>query len=347
MTATIYDVAERAGVSISTVSLALNQPSRVAEATRERVLTAIDDLGFVPKATAVERARQSLSRIGVLAPFTTYASFLERLSGVLEVAGSQDLEVVVFDAESAATTSSPLVSTLPITGRLDAMIVMSLPLSDEAVQRLRRAGLPVVLVDSDQNDFTAIGTDDEGGGYQAGRRLIEGGKTRLVFVSEVPNARRIKKQKVVDLSGTPLSDEYVSQADRRIAGLRRAARDAGLGDDAVTVLGTANDIDGGAQAMRHLLADPTPVGVFAHHDLLAAGVLQEARAHGCSIPGDVAVIGFDDGDVARSIGLTTVRQPLRHSGSIAAATILELLADPTTPSRRVTLNVELVVRDSA
>lgn len=345
MTATIYDVAERAGVSISTVSLALNQPSRVAAATRERVLTAIDDLGFVPKATAVVRARQSLSRIGVLAPFTTYSSFTERLSGVLEVARSQDLEVVVFDAESAAETSSPLVSTLPITGRLDAMIVMSLPLSPDAVQRLRRAGLPVVLVDSDQTDFTSIRTDDEGGGYQAGRHLIEGGKRRLVFVSEIPVERR-NKQTVVVVADR-LTDEYESQADQRIAGLRRAAREAGLPDDAVTVIGTSNDIDGGAEAMRHLLADPTPVGVFAHHDLLAAGVLQEARAQGCSIPNDVAVIGFDDGDVARSLGLTTVRQPLRHSGSIAATTVLELLADPTTPSRRVTLSVELITRASA
>lgn len=346
MSATIYDVAERAGVSISTVSLALNQPSRVAEATRDRVLTAIDDLGFVPKATAVVRARQSLSRIGVLAPFTTYTSFTERLLGVLEVARAQDLEVVVFDAESAATASNPLVSTLPITGRLDAMIVMSLPLSSDAVQRLQRAGMPVVLVDSTQTDFTSIGTDDEGGGYQAGARLIASGKRRLVFVSEMPSDRR-NKQRVVVVSDPQLTDKYDSPADRRIAGLRRAAREAGLGDDAVTVVGTSNDVEGGAAAMRTLLADSTPVGVFAHHDLLAAGVLQEARAQGRSVPDDVAVIGFDDGDVARAIGLTTIRQPLRHSGSIAATTVLELLADPTTPSRRVTLSVELVERSTA
>jgi LacI family transcriptional regulator len=328
--ATIYDVAERAGVSISTVSLALNQPGRVAATTRERVLAAVDELGFTPKATAVQRARKALQRVGVLAPFSSYASFTQRLSGVLEVARTQDLEVVLFDAESAADSAHPLVSTLPITQRLDGMILMSLPVADEAGARLKRSGLPTVLLDSARADLTSIETDDEGGGHLAGQRLIASGKRRLVFVAE-------RKR----------SDTLVLQGDRRLEGFRRAASEAGIDPASVPLVQTTNDIDGGRRAMEEVLLDPTPVGVFAHHDLLGAGALQAAQAAGRSVPDEVAVVGFDDGDVAEAVGLTTIRQPLRESGSIAMSTLLDLVADPGAPLRRITLGVELVPRGSA
>ena len=102
---TIYDVATAAGVSISTVSLALNTPERVSAATRDKVLVAADELGFVPKADAVTRARRGVGRIGVIAPFSSYPSFARRLNGVFSALREEALEVVVFDQQSAATAS--------------------------------------------------------------------------------------------------------------------------------------------------------------------------------------------------------------------------------------------------
>src|SRR5690348_11983269 len=95
--ATIYEVAELAGVSISTVSLALNRPERVAAATRTRVLAAADQLGFVPKAAAVSRARKGVGRVGVVAPVTSYSSYMRRLAGVLEGFRDEAVEVCVYD----------------------------------------------------------------------------------------------------------------------------------------------------------------------------------------------------------------------------------------------------------
>lgn len=332
--ATIYDVAARAGVSISTVSLTLNQPSRVAAATRDRVLAAIDDLEFVPKTTAVARARTSLARIGVLAPFSSYGSYAERLNGVLEVARNQQFEVVLFDEKTAAASTSPLVSSLPITGRLDGMIVMSLPLSEDVVARLVNRRVPTVLLDTARPEFTSIVTDDSTGGYLAGRRLLDGGKRRIAFVME-----------------RKLSDDFVSQADHRLAGLRRACVDAGVDPDAaIEVVSTTNDIAGGRQAAAQLLAGPgadQPFGIFAHHDLLAAGALQEVLAAGRAVPDEVAIVGFDDGDVAAALGLTTIRQPLRQSGAVAANALLELLGDRKVPTKRIELGLELVPRESA
>src|SRR5215470_13080062 len=131
---TIYDVAQRAGVSISTVSLALNKPDRVQAATLARLMDAVDELGFVPKSEAVTRARRGVGRIGVIAPFTSHPTFAQRLNGVLRVASrSAGFEVVVYDQESAAV--SMLVS-LPLTRRVDGLIVMSVPFTDQVADRL-------------------------------------------------------------------------------------------------------------------------------------------------------------------------------------------------------------------
>jgi LacI family transcriptional regulator len=328
---TIYDVAERAGVSISTVSLTLNQPAKVAVTTRERVLQAIDELRFVPKETAVVRARRSLARIGVVAPFSSYSSYAERLNGVLEVARSHDVEVVLFDEQSAAASSSPLLGSLPVTGRLDGLIVMSLPLSQEATDRVLRARLPMVLVDIAHPDFTSVVTDDEHGGHLAGELLVRSGKARFAFVSEVQ-----------------MSDDFVSQGLLRLAGLRRALAEAGFDGDRVDHVTGTNDFDGGRAALSQILdASAEPIGVFAHHDVFAAGVLFEARSRGLDVPGQVAVVGFDDGDVARSIGLTTIAQPFRESGRVAARALVAAVNGDDDGVRKIELALRLVVRDSA
>jgi len=97
---TIYEVARRAGVSIAIVSHVFNRPERVKSSTRERVLDVVDELGFVPKPTAVSLARKGVGRIGVLAPFTSYSSYATRLNGIFEACAGRAVEVVVFDAPS-------------------------------------------------------------------------------------------------------------------------------------------------------------------------------------------------------------------------------------------------------
>ncbi len=134
--ATIYDVATRAGVSISTVSHTLNRPQRVHEATRQRVLDAIDELGYVPKATAMAHARKAVGRVGVIAPFSSYESYTRRLKGILQEARTDATEIVIYDQESAASASSPLLSALPVTRRLDGVVIMGVPLDDRLADRL-------------------------------------------------------------------------------------------------------------------------------------------------------------------------------------------------------------------
>jgi DNA-binding LacI/PurR family transcriptional regulator len=321
---TIYDVATRAGVSIATVSHTLNRPHKVSAATRDRVLQIIDELQFVPKATAISLARQGVGRIGVLAPFTSYPSYSTRLLGVLEECATDAVDIVVFDHASVADSPSPLLSALPATGRLDGLIIMGVPLDEQIAERLAHRKLATVLVDSHHERFSSVNINDDLGGYAVGRHLVDKGHRKIAFVS-----------------GTQRSEAYVSPGQLRLNGFRRAMAEAGLGEDAFQWVRTSRDDNGGDAVQEILDADDPATAVFAHHDGFAAGVLAELRARGCNVPGDISVVGYDGTDVARALDLTTVEQPFRQSGKLGAALLRSLLADRHAPVQHITLPAEL------
>jgi DNA-binding LacI/PurR family transcriptional regulator len=319
--ATIYDVAERAGVSISTVSLALNAPDRVRETTLSRIMDAVDQLGFRPTAEAVSRARRGVRRIAVLAPFSSYPSFARRLNGVLRAATRERFEVVLYDQESAAT--SRLVS-LPLTGRVDGLIVMSLPFADDVAQRLAEQRLPTVLVDNARAGFSSVTTDDAAGGRLVAELFIRRGHERFGFLG---HAQR--------------THDYLSQSQARLDGFRAALP---APPQTRLVEHTFEAARAGAHAL--LCASQRPTAIFAHDDLLASGVLRAARDLGLAVPTELAVVGFDDAEIAEPLGLTSVRQPLEESGEIATQILLDQLKDSRRSPRHTTLALTLVERDS-
>ncbi|SNY69892.1 LacI family DNA-binding transcriptional regulator [Paractinoplanes atraurantiacus] len=322
---TIYEVAERAGVSISTVSNVLNKPDRVSPATRSRVLAAADELGFVPKAQAVSLARRGAGRIGVMAPFTSYGSYMRRLSGLLSAAAELELDVVVFDHESAASASSPVLASMPIHGRLDGLIVMGLPIEDAIAGRLRERNLPTVAVDADSALFSRVVIDDSEGGRIAATHLRDRGHRRIGYLLE----RQVS--------------DYESQAIRRMSGFQQVIQAAG---GRVEVAAAGNSVDAARRAAAALLdvAD-RPSAVMAHHDALAVGVLLAARDRGLRVPDDLAVMGFDDGEAATAADLTTVRQPFEESGSTALSVLLGHIDGSDLRSTTV-LDVRLVERST-
>jgi DNA-binding LacI/PurR family transcriptional regulator len=326
--ATIYDVAERARVSISTVSHTLNRPQRVNAVTRQRVLEAIEELGYVPKAAAVAHARKAVGRIGVLAPFSSYESYARRLNGILLETKGETTEIVIFDQESAASATSPLISALPVAHRLDGLIIMGLPMGDRLVDRLLAQGMPTVLVDSLRPELDSITIDDHAAGVLVGQHLIGSGRRSFAYVSE---AQR--------------SEAYLSQGQLRRNGLRRAVTDAGLNPSQVRHVTTSNDVAGGRAAVERMLSeDRLPEAIFAHQDIVAVGVLQACKQHGIRVPDDVAVVGFDDGELAEALNITTVRQPFQESGRLGIRHLQEAIAGQSGSARHVTLAVELIVR---
>ncbi len=319
---TIYDVAASACVSISTVSLALNSPDRVKPETLARIMQAVDQLGFTPKEEAVIRARRGTGRIGVIAPFTS--SPIEsslRLQGVLQGAAHAGFEVAVFDQASAAT--SRLVS-LPVTRKVDGLIIVSVPFDDAVRRRLTDHGTPSVVVEIPNEAMSGVLIDHRGGAVLAAEYLMRKGHVRMAFV------------------GHRQQHEYQSQS------LEKAEGFASVAQVPPVIINVENTFAAAVEAGRELLlgAEP-PTAVFAHDDLLAAGVLAAARQIGMRVPEDVAIIGFNDTDIAEPLGLTTVRQPFIRSGELAVELLSDRITAPKSGPQVVTVGVELVERSTA
>ncbi|MGO3320506.1 MAG: LacI family DNA-binding transcriptional regulator [Microbacterium gubbeenense] len=322
---TIYDVASLAGVSIATVSHTLNRPGRVGADTRRRVLSAIDELGYVPHAAAVQRARTQALRVGVIAPFTAYQSFGIRLEGILQTYSGTAHEVLVYDHDSVSRIDSPRLALLPVSGQLDGLIVMGIPLDDEVASRLLKRKIPTVLVDGAHPGFSSVAIDDEGGGYRAGRHLLDRGAIEFLYVSEGQISRR-----------------YVSPGQRRMRGVIRALTEAGHSPEALRHVVVGADTVAARRvgaSLAAVVADGT--GIVGHHDGIAAGLVTGLRGAGRQIPDEVRVIGFDGGAVAEAANLTTLVQPLRGSGAAGAEMLLERMREPDQPVRHLTLGATL------
>jgi LacI family transcriptional regulator len=327
---TIYDVASLAGLSIATVSRVINTPDRVSPDTRSRVLAAIDQLGFVPKAEARARAMQFTRRIGVLTPFYfTAPSFVQRLRGVASVLGELGYEMLIYTVSSLDQLDGYLAS-LPLSGHLDGAIIMSMQLDPAAALRFQDRGLDLVTIESRLDGCSSVEIDDNYGGRLAARYLLDRGHSRLGFLGDLswhefavhPVAARLEGFRCeLESAGLQLTDEYVRTAPYELEPTLEQAR----------------------QLLR--LPHP-PTAVFAVADYQAVAVIRAAREVGMRIPDDLAVLGFDDLDLADFVGLTTVRQPLDDSGHFAAELLMSRINTPSLPAQHIQLPLTIVERET-
>lgn len=326
---TIYDVAQRAGVSITTVSRILNAPDKVNSETREKVLTAIDALGFVPKAEARARAMQHTGRIGVISPFFTAPSFMQRLRGIAETLSPKNFELVVYTVDSSDHLQGYL-SSLPLTGNLDGLIILSLPVDDAHVRRLNDHRLPTVLVEYPHPKLNCVEIDDAEGGYMATTYLLRKGHRRIAFLGD-----------------TDLPEYSIHPVSLRLQGFRRALKETRIKLPDTFVRLAPYSQEQTRQVAKELLNLPDPpTAIFAATDFQALGVLKAARQLNIKVPDQLAVIGFDDLDMAEYADLTTVSQHLDESGRLAVEILLAQLESPSRPPRHVKLPLALIERQT-
>jgi len=295
---TIRDVARRAGVGVGTVSRVLNDSPQASPEARARVRRAVEELGFRRSAAARTLSLGRSQAVGVLAPFFTSPSVVDRLRGVAERLAQRGYDLVLFDVETLQQRADAM-HDFARRDRVAGLLVISLPLSDDELERTRREELPVVLVDVVHPGVPHVGIDNVAGGELAGRHLLAKGHRRIAFVGDAPT--------------NPFG--FTSSEDRR-RGFRNALERAGIEPPAGHERTAAHGREQARALAESLLAhaDP-PTAVFAASDLQAIGVLEAAAAAGVRVPEDLAVIGFDDIEMASAVGLTTVRQPLRQSGA--------------------------------
>jgi DNA-binding LacI/PurR family transcriptional regulator len=324
---TIASVAALAGVGVGTVSRVLNDSTAVSGSTRMRVLEAIEALDYEPSAAARALSTGRTSTIGVLAPFFTEPSVVERLRGVTQRLASSGYQVTLFDIELPEQGDAAL-RTLAVKGRVDGLLVVSLAPTGAQLERLEAAGIPIVLVDRRLEGVRAVFTDNVAGGRLATEHLLRLGHERIAFIGDTENG--------------PFGFT-ASQARRQ--GYEAALRDAGVAAHREYLRRGPHRRDAARVAASELLTLAVPpTAIFAASDHQALGVLEAATMAGVDVPERLSVVGFDDIELARYCGLTTVAQPLEASGARGAELLLEALAGGEPRSQE--LRLELQVRDT-
>lgn len=330
-------IAEQAGVSTSTVSRVVNNKhsGKVSEATRLRILDLARAMQYHPNPQAVALATgRPPNTLGLLIPYYshTFRSFYfsEISSGVLDTAGRHriDVNLLVHHDDSPDSYRRLLAG-----NRVAGVVLFGGESNSTAINQCRDAGIPFVVVNHDSTDpaVLGVGSDNEGGGYDATRHLIRLGHTRVAFITGP--------------MGRP-------DAEGRYAGYRRALDEAGIPfEGGLVAVGDFSE-KGGREAMRHLLSQKArPTALFAANDQSAIAAMTVIKRAGLTVPHDIAVVGFDDIPLAQHVepALTTIHQPIYRMGQRAAELLMARMGadgDEAAAAGGQVLRTRLVVRES-
>jgi LacI family transcriptional regulator, repressor for deo operon, udp, cdd, tsx, nupC, and nupG len=324
--ASIIDVAERAGVSPATVSRALRGLPHVSAATRDRVQQAAADLNYVASPAGIGLASGRTRTVGVVVPLATRWFFARVVAAAEGVLRSWNYDVLLYILGDDPGRSR-FFERMPLRRRVDAVLVVALPMSADETERLRSLRVPVVVVGTGQPEFPTVRIDDEAGARQAVQHLLNLGHDAITMISALED-----------------DDPGFASAPARRSGFRLAR--AHVNDPHHVVAGNWG-LEGGARAMEAVLAsDRLPSAVFAEYDEMAFGAMLTLRRAGLSVPGDISVVGFDGHEMASVVDLTTVSQPVHEQGELAARMLVDGLRDRHLEPVDVVLPTRLVIRGS-
>lgn len=320
---TIHDVAKAAGVSVSTVSKAVNGRYGIADATVRRVLDAVKELGYESSLVASSMRARRTGVIGVLlADFEPFSA--EILKGVGAAMHDTGFDLLAYaGSHHGASDGWERRSLSRLSGTLiDAAIMVTPTVVNAGTE------IPVVAVDphTGRADLPTVESDSFGGALAATRHLIELGHRRIGFLAGRPDLR---------------------SAGLRDAGYRRALADAGIPLDPSLIGIGRYELEATRESARVMLSgDSRPTAVFAANDLSAIAVIDVAHQLGLRVPADLSVVGFDDVPEAtrRALPLTTIQQPMRRLGAVAADMVFTLLSGGEIDEMNVILPTRLVVR---
>jgi len=327
---TIADIADRAGVSKTTVSRVLNDKPDVSPETREKILKIVEEMRFVPNLVAKGLSSGRVNLLSMLLPSLAWPWVLEVIRGVAERVEQSAYELVLFATNSEERNEELFRKTFA-SGFTDGLIAIVPPGALSYLSEIYANGFPVVLIDDRGHhpEFPSVVVANYSGAYQATSHLLEQDHASIAFISG------------------PL--EYGCNQERK-RGYLAALSDAGVSPREELIReGDFTKASGYAEAHALLeLAEP-PTAIFAANDLMAFGVIEAAENSGLSVPKDIAVVGFDDIPQASIIRptLTTVRQPMYEMGQTAVEMVLSQIEGEQLPEINVTLETELIVRQSS
>jgi LacI family transcriptional regulator len=323
------DVAERAGVSVTSVSHVINETRPVSYELRERVLAAMEELGYHPNRLARSLRSGKTHTIGTIVPDSADPFFAEVARGIEDTAFENGYSLILCNSDANLDKEAFYTDVL-VEKQVDGILFLAAGGSTERILDLQQRGMPVVVVDRELPavHVDSVVTDNAGGGWSATRHLIDLGHRRIGYIA---------------------GPSDLTLSEYRSTGYRKALEEAGIAVDENLVVRGAFDFESGYRAARQLLTNSQrPTAIFACNDLMAIGAICAAVELGLRVPEDLSVIGYDDVPLASYSNppLTTIAQPIYDLGVVAASMLLERLHDPGRPARRIVLDVELQIRRS-
>jgi DNA-binding LacI/PurR family transcriptional regulator len=340
---TIEDVARAAGVGLGTASRALGGRPHVAADTRARVQAAARRLGYRPSAAARALSRGRTHTLEVVVPLATRYYYVEALRGIEDALAATDYALVIRTVERPADRDR-VFDARDARARADGLLLVSVPPTPGLLARLAGAGVPAVLVDAEHAPLASVAVDHEAAAAGAVAHLLGLGHRRVGLID---HPREPWLAPGGD-GGAAARARAGSRPAARRRGYRRALAAAGLRPAPELERVAAYSPAGGAAALAALLALPRgPTAVFVGSDTQTLGVLDGARRAGRRVPDDLAVVSYNDVELARYLGLTTVRVPIREMGRRGTELLLARLAAPGVPPVRERLPTRLVVRQTS
>ena len=334
MGVTIYDLAREAGVGIGTVSRCLNNHPSVSSETREKVLSVVKRLSYQPHTYAQRLACRKANTFSAIIPYFTNYFFIQVLQGIQDKAAEIGFDLVLYGVNDPSQADYYLRRSLQ-RGRVDGVLYFSMTLPESYAVKFSQMQVPLILVDTSHPQFDSFRVRNREGEMEATRHLLSLGHRNIAFINGSLETRPGRE---------------------RLEGFRQALREYAVpySEDCLFVSGLTKQ-DGfsresGRESMKRLLsvrANGTRfTAVVVASDIQALGAIEIAREAGVRIPEDLAMVGFDDIELAQHAGLTTMRQPMHEMGILAVERLLDRIKDPTAPPTMTTFMPDLIIRST-
>ncbi|SMO38162.1 LacI family DNA-binding transcriptional regulator [Gracilimonas mengyeensis] len=327
---TIYEVAKRAEVAISTVSRVLNGSENVSKATKEKVEKAIQELNFRPQVSARKLASKEPQMLAIAVPSFTTPYFNEVLKGVKDEIKKMDLDIIMYNTGSKDPEEG--VQNFFDRGTADAVILLSINLSPKVHELIQATQTPAVLVNSSHPSYNYFMLNDYQGGYLAGEHLVKQGFQRLGMITSILETSTSKER----IRGfKDALKNYKMEIDKELFMSGDTTKHGGYTEEA------------GFEAIyKYEKQGKFPDAIFCSNDTMAVGALYALSKLGMDVPEDIAVMGYDNIKLSKYLELTTIDQKMYTIGVQATKRLAEIITKPDDQLYQTTINPVLVQRGS-
>jgi len=326
----VVEIAEKAGVSAATVSRALRGLHHVNERTRAKIVAAAMELNYPLRPDLIPHDLATrTNRIGVIAPYISRWFFAEAINGIEQSLREAGMDLLLYNF-SEVDARARIFQQKQLRGKVDALIVVSMPPTDEEFKSLLSLGIPITTIGFIHEGCTSVAIDDVEGGRVATKHLTDLGHRQIAI-----------------LSGQRETAYNFDVSDNRTKGYIEVLNSVGVEwNPELEIRGDFNIYTAEIATEAFLRRKKLPTAIFCHSDEMAFGALKAIRAKGLRVPEDISVIGFDDHTIAQYTGLTTVAQPPQFEGQVAAAAAIAEVTHRTIEHKNILVPLSLVVRET-